>query len=109
MIEKRTASDSSKGSYKLPSMADILVMYSAFPGYFSFRSTTQGSWFIQSLCEELKNRAHNDDLLRILTFVNKRVAINYESFVPRNKELNEKKQVGVIFSTLTRLLYFYLE
>lgn len=96
-------------SYKLPSMSDILVMYSTFPGHFSFRSTVQGSWFVQSLCEELKERSHTDDILKILTFVNRRVAINYESYVPKNKNLHEKKQVGVVFSTLTRLLKFYVE
>lgn len=90
-------------------MADILVMYSTYPGYFSFRSVTNGSWFIQCLCEELKKRARTNDLVTILTFVNRRMAINFESYVPKDKNLHEKKQIGVIVSTLTRLLYFFPE
>uniref|UniRef100_A0A1Y1M8U1 Caspase family p20 domain-containing protein n=2 Tax=Photinus pyralis TaxID=7054 RepID=A0A1Y1M8U1_PHOPY len=97
----------SQASYTIPVMADILVMYSCYDGYVSWRSTRTGSWFIQSLCEELKTRSKSTDLLTILTFLNRRMAITYKSVAPSKKEMHGKKQIGTIVSTLTRLLYFY--
>lgn len=66
-----------------------------------------GSWFIQCLCEELKQYLREKDLMSILTGVNMRMALEFESNVPDVPEMNEKKQIGSIVSTLTRLLYFY--
>lgn len=45
--------------------------------------------------------------MSILTGVNMRMALEFESNVPDVPEMNEKKQIGSIVSTLTRLLYFY--
>ena len=66
----------------------------------------QGSWFIQALCEELHLHGRNRDLMTLLTFVCRRVAIDYRSNVPGNEEMDLKKQVPSITSTLTRLVYF---
>lgn len=33
--------------FVLPTLADLLVMYSTSEGYYSFRSPENGSWFIQ--------------------------------------------------------------
>ncbi|KAB0792625.1 hypothetical protein PPYR_14584 [Photinus pyralis] len=75
----------SQASYTIPVMADILVMYSCYDGYVSWRSTRTGSWFIQSLCEELKTRSKSTDLLTILTFLNRRMAITYKSVAPKSQ------------------------
>ncbi|KAK5640432.1 hypothetical protein RI129_011243 [Pyrocoelia pectoralis] len=106
-VRVRTQSDGEGNHYTIPVMADILVMYSCYDGYFSWRSVQNGSWFIQSLCEELKLRSRDTDLLTLLTFLNRRMAVTYKSVAPNNREMHGKKQIGTIVSTLTRLLYFY--
>jgi len=40
---------------KLPMEADFLFAYSTVSGYFSWRNSTNGSWFIQSLCNYILN------------------------------------------------------
>lgn len=106
-VRVRTQSDGQGNHYTIPVMADILVMYSCYDGYLSWRSVQNGSWFIQSLCEELKLRARDTDLLTLLTFLNRRMAVTYKSVAPDNRGMHAKKQIGTIVSTLTRLLYFY--
>lgn len=41
-----------------------------------------------------------------MTFVNRRVAIEYQSYVPQNEKFHAKKQIPTIVSMLTRLVYF---
>lgn len=47
-----------------------------------------------------------DDLNMILTRVNRKMALNYASNVPSSRDLHNKKQVGQIVSSLTRLVHF---
>ncbi|KAK4872498.1 hypothetical protein RN001_014527 [Aquatica leii] len=94
--------DSKQSTYTIPVMADILIMFSCFDGYLSWRSQQTGSRFIQCLCSELKLRAKKNDLLAILTFLNRKMAIGY-----KKKDQDQTKQIGTIVSTLTRLLDFY--
>ncbi|CAH0546194.1 unnamed protein product [Brassicogethes aeneus] len=103
----RTETDGeSHHSYKIPVQADFLMMYSTYKGYYSWRNTTNGSWFIQALCEELRARSANDDLLTILTYVTQRVALDYESNTPDNSTMHRQKQIPCIMSMLTRLVRF---
>ncbi|XP_052903201.1 caspase-1-like [Anopheles moucheti] len=92
--------------YVIPTMADLLVMYSTCDGYYAWRNTDNGSWFIQSLSLELVVKAHRQELLHILTGVSRRVAYQYQSDVPGNKNLDAMKQMPCIKSMLTKLLYF---
>lgn len=73
-------------------------------GYYAWRSPESGSWFIQALCTELNQHGTEYDILRLMTAVNRRVAITYESHSDGNKD--KKKQMSTVLSTLTRLLYF---
>lgn len=93
-------------TYKIPVQADFLIVYSTVKGYYSWRNTTKGSWFIQSLCHELKTKAFELDLLTILTFVSQRVALDFESNVPDNIIMHRQKQIPCIMSMLTRLIQF---
>uniref|UniRef100_A0A182SDY5 Caspase n=1 Tax=Anopheles maculatus TaxID=74869 RepID=A0A182SDY5_9DIPT len=93
-------------SYVIPTMADLLVMYSSYDGHYSWRNPVNGSWFIQSLSLELNANAHCQELLHILTAVSRRVAYHYESNVPNNAKLDAMKQMPCIVSMLTKLLYF---
>ncbi|XP_011156835.1 caspase-1 isoform X2 [Solenopsis invicta] len=93
-------------TYSIPAYADIMVAYSTFDGFYSWRNPDSGSWFIQALCEELDLHGRSRDLLTLMTFVNRRVAIEYQSYVPENEKFHAKKQIPSIVSMLTRLVYF---
>uniref|UniRef100_A0A1B6DZR3 Caspase-1 n=1 Tax=Clastoptera arizonana TaxID=38151 RepID=A0A1B6DZR3_9HEMI len=93
-------------SYKIPAHADFVIAYSTIPGFYSWRNTSRGSWFMQALCQELNEYGYTCDLLTILTSVNRRVAIDYESNVPDNSTMHAQKQIPCITFMLTRLLKF---
>lgn len=96
----------STSNYSLPAYADIMVAYSTYDGFYSWRSPDNGSWFIQALCQELNENWKTRDLLRMMTAVVRRVAIDHQSYVPHDESFHEKKQVPSIVSMLTRLVFF---
>ncbi|CAD6992395.1 caspase [Ceratitis capitata] len=103
----RTETDGeSSMSYKIPLHADFLIAYSTIPGYYSWRNTTRGSWFMQSLCAELAANGKRLDMLTLLTFVCQRVAVDFESCTPDNPEMHQQKQIPCITTMLTRILRF---
>ncbi|NXJ76846.1 CASP3 protein, partial [Trogon melanurus] len=89
---------------KIPVEADFLYAYSTAPGYYSWRNSAEGSWFIQSLCKMLEEHARKLELMQILTRVNRKVA-EYESCSTR-QDFNAKKQIPCIVSMLTKEFYF---
>ena len=92
-------------SYKVPAHGDFLLSHSTMSDYYSWRNTSAGSWFIQSLVYVLENRINeNRDILSMLTLVARRVTQEYESMSSR-KEFNNKKQTPFFYSTLTLKLY----
>lgn len=91
--------------FVIPTLADLLVMYSTAEGFYSFRNPADGSWFIQALCDEFRGNPQ-DDLMTILTGVNRRVAYAKQSFVPDNDSWDAMKQMPNILSMLTKTLYF---
>lgn len=98
--------DSKSSTYSIPAYADIMVAYSTYDGFYSWRNPDSGSWFIQALCVELELHGRSRDLLSLMTFVNRRVAVEYQSYVPQNEKFHGKKQIPSIVSMLTRLVYF---
>ncbi|XP_018320704.1 caspase-1 isoform X2 [Agrilus planipennis] len=103
----RTETDGhGSSSYRIPLQADFLIAYSTVPGYYSWRNTTRGSWFIQALCEELEKNGFQYDMLTLLTFVCQRVALDYESNTPDVPYMHRQKQIPCITSMLTRLVKF---
>lgn len=76
-----------------------LIVRSTMPDYASFRDPVKGSWFIQSLCNELVCNGHHFDILTLLTSVNLAVQ-EYES------NPNKEKQILTISSMLTKILIF---
>ena len=99
----RTSTDSF-ASYRTPMHADFLLAHSTVAGYYSWRNTVQGSWFIQVLGKVLLANNKTEDVLTMLTKVNQVVAVKYESNSSR-QEFNNKKQTPFIYSTLLRKLY----
>jgi len=105
-VQMVTQTDAGATTYKIPSHADFLIAYSTVPGFYSWRNTTQGSWFIQAFCHVIQREAHSRDLLSILTRVARKVAFDFQSNVPTNYGMHEKKQIPCITSMLTRDLVF---
>ncbi|XP_042650965.1 caspase-9 isoform X2 [Tyto alba] len=50
----------------LPTPSDILVSYSTFPGFVSWREVSSGSWYVETLDYVLEQYAHSEDLLNML-------------------------------------------
>lgn len=82
---------------------DILFCVS-FSDFVAWRNN-KGSWFIEALCDALKKYGYVHDLLTILTLVNHKVAIEFESNAADPKK-NKKKQIPCITSMLTRFVKF---
>ena len=87
----------------IPNSADVLIMYSSSEGHGSYRSKDEGTWFIQTLCEELSTNSQ-EDLMKILEKVNKKIAYNCSGRTKRN--FTKRKQMPSIVSTLTKGVFF---
>lgn len=83
-----------------PNHQDFLFVRSTMAGYFSFRNTSDGSWFIQDLCAELEENGTTHDILSLLTHVNWRVSERSSN----GSLIREKKQIICISSMLTKIL-----
>ena len=90
---------------KIPMEADFLVAYSTIAGYYSWRNSVNGSWFIQSLCEMLSLYGNKLEIMQILTAVNRKVAYHYESNAS-DPAMSGKRQIPCIVTMLTKELYF---
>ncbi|VDK24123.1 unnamed protein product [Taenia asiatica] len=75
------------------------------PGYYAFRNSVHGSWFIQALNNCLRKYGHILDLMSIMTRVNYEVAFEFESLAS-TAAYSGKKQVPSIVSTLTKDVFF---
>lgn len=91
-----------KQTCALPYERDILIANSTIEDRQAVRCKIQGSWFIQALCKELNENGRREDIMSLLTTVNRRVAMG--EFKGENSEVF--KQQPVIVSTLTRELIF---
>jgi len=69
----------------------ILLNYPLL-GYFSWRNINNGSWYMQSLIRELNTNGKKYDMLTLLTFVNQRVALDFESNVPATPMMDRQKK-----------------
>lgn len=92
---------------KIPAHADFLIACSTVPGYYSWRNSSEGSWFIQALCAILSKYYNTMDLLSLMTKVNHAVAYHFQSYVPNDLEMHDKKQIPYICSMLTKKVYLH--
>ncbi|CAL8328403.1 unnamed protein product [Gadus morhua 'NCC'] len=95
----QTDSSSDESSNRIPVEADFLYAHSTAPGYYACRNRVTGSWFMQALCEMLKEHSNQLELMQIMTRVNRKVARDFET-------TNKKKQMPSITTTLTKDFYF---
>ncbi|XP_022058609.2 caspase-6 isoform X1 [Acanthochromis polyacanthus] len=89
----------------LPAGADFIMCYSVAEGYYSHRETINGSWYVQDLCEILREFGDSLEFTELLTLVNRKVSMRS---VLRASDRNAigKKQVPCFASMLTKKLYF---
>ncbi|KAG9339274.1 hypothetical protein JZ751_023974 [Albula glossodonta] len=62
-------SDEPDARATLPTPSDILVSYSTFPGYVSWRDTQTGSWYVETLDRIMEENVATSDLVTILMMV----------------------------------------
>ncbi|KAL4623775.1 caspase-9 [Arapaima gigas] len=93
-----STSDETDARVTLPTPSDILVSYSTFPGYVSWRAKETGSWYVEILDRVLEENADTVDLVNMLMMVNDRVS--------QNSALGVYKQMPGSFNFLRMLLYF---
>ncbi|XP_076018386.1 caspase-7-like [Genypterus blacodes] len=87
----------------IPVKADFLVAMSTVEDYVSFRDTSDGSWFIQAVCQQLQEGCpRGDDIMDILRRVNSEVSQKEGS----KRNPGAKKQMPEIKVTLRKRLVF---
>lgn len=106
IVTARDSIDQTISCFKIPTYADFMIAYSTLPGFYSFRNTEKGSWFIRSLVEVLHEYHLEFDLLTMMTMVCHQVAYNFTSNAS-TQELCGKKQVPCITSMLTRRVFLH--
>ncbi|KAM5248700.1 caspase-9 [Ctenodactylus gundi] len=79
----------------LPTPSDILVSYSTFPGFVSWRDPSRGSWYIETLDGVLEQWGHSEDLQYLLLRVAHAVS-----------EKGIFKQIPGCFNFLRKKLFF---
>jgi len=99
--DSQTSSDFHEAA-KTPIEADFLFAYSTVANYYSIRHPTDGSWFIQIVCDMIEQFKNTLDLGRILTRVNNKVA-NKEGIDQRNQLV---KMMSTFTSQLKKEFYF---
>ncbi|KAJ8416540.1 hypothetical protein AAFF_G00358280 [Aldrovandia affinis] len=100
-----TDSVADESPIRIPVEADFLYAYSTAPGYYSWRNTSNGSWFIQSLCHMFSKYGKELEVMQIMTRVNNRVALDFQS-CSNLPGFDAKKQIPCIVSMLTKELFF---
>lgn len=89
------------GSCSIPEHADMLIAVATVEDYKAMRHIIDGSWFIQSLCDQLENGCpRGDDFARILHRVNKDVSMKEGA----QKKPGATKQTSEFTSRLTKIL-----
>jgi len=80
--------NSSNGNFTMtiPNHADSLLIYSSIPGFVSLRDPVSGSWLVQAFCRVMDTEKYDDDLVSIVTEVNRVVASEFETTIPDEKK-----------------------
>mgnify|MGYP000916811258 CR=1 FL=1 len=92
--------------FKIPTYADFMIAYSTLPGFYSFRNTEKGSWFIRALVQIIHDFHLECDLLSMMTMVCHRVSFYFSSNAAIQAQ-SGMKQVPCITSMLTRRVFLH--
>ncbi|NP_001296636.1 caspase-8 [Hydra vulgaris] len=85
---------------------DVLTSLATLPGKVAFRDVTRGSWYIQTLCETLKNRAYDSSLLDILTELNSNMASKVDYYKVCSEYKIATQMSSIQSCTLSKKLFF---
>ena len=85
----------------IPNHADFLLGFATVPGHVSYRNTVLGSWYISILVDKLERLHDKEDLMSILTEVNRK--LSKESAKLKEGEFG---QIPAPVSTLRKKLFF---
>ncbi|XP_041062028.1 caspase-9 isoform X1 [Carcharodon carcharias] len=94
------AEDEPDAVSSLPTPSDILVSYSTYPGYVSWRHKKEGSWYMKALVHVISKYAHSDDLQTLLMRVTRSISENEEA-------KGKYKQIPGSFNFLRKHFYFF--
>ena len=62
----------------MPGHTDFVIAHSTVAGFYSWRNTVQGSWYMQALTRVFAKERQERDLLSMLTNVNKVRNLDYQ-------------------------------
>eukprot|EP00112_Aurelia_sp_Birch-Aquarium-sp1_P014869 Seg3242.2 transcript_id=Seg3242.2/GoldUCD/mRNA.D3Y31 product=Caspase-3 protein_id=Seg3242.2/GoldUCD/D3Y31 len=99
------APDDRTNEISLPSESDFIYGYSTVPGYYSWRNSQRGSWFVQAIVEVFRAHAHKMDVLRMLTRANAIVATKKSATGQRVS--NNKRQIASIVTQLRKEFFLF--
>ncbi|XP_076837682.1 caspase-7-like [Brachyhypopomus gauderio] len=99
--------NTSKKFYTIPEDSDFLFARSTVDGYRAYRSSEEGSWFIQSLCRHLREGSEGgDDILTVLTRVNNEVSKIEARAKDEKEQWYDAKATPISSFTLRKKLIF---
>ncbi|CAH8459790.1 unnamed protein product [Schistosoma guineensis] len=81
----------------LPHMSDCVIVYSTLPGFVSWRSEIEGSWYVKVFVEVTRLHGHRLHILELLTEVNNRLVSEASNY--------GIKQISQPVTTLTKPYY----
>ena len=85
----------------------MVVLSVTVVGYVSFQNPSNGSWFVQTLCSELKLNWQQLEMMQMLTRVCRILAYSYASYTPSNPATHNLKQISSVTTTLTKAIRFH--
>ncbi|XP_066921456.1 caspase-3-like [Clytia hemisphaerica] len=105
-VDGKGTKETTQYNLGLPSEADFLYAYSTVAGYYSWRQSRNGSWFIQDLVKIFNDNFRRMDAARMLVKVSFAVAERF-SETRRGEISNDKKQVPSYISQLRKDLFLF--
>ena len=89
----------------LPVESDFLFCYSTVKGYYSWRNSKRGSWFMETLVQVFRNYAHEMDILRMLIRVNS--IVSHRKSRTCHVITDSKCQIGSYITQMRKELFFF--
>ena len=89
----------------LPVESDFLFCYSTVKGYYSWRNSKRGSWFMETLVQVFRKHAHKMDIFRMLMRVNSVVSIRKSQ--SDDVASDNKCQIGSFITQMRKEFFFF--
>lgn len=89
----------------LPVEADFLYAYSTVPGYYSWRNSRRGSWFMEALVQVFRENAHRMDVLRMLVKVND--IVSFRKSRTDDVKTDNKRQIASLVTQMRKDFFLF--